>query len=37
MDDAYGIDGHKLDMHVDRVYDWKFRGDTTPIYVEVIS
>lgn len=35
MRDAYGIDGHKLDLHIDRVYEWKFRGDTTPIYVEV--
>ena len=35
MGQDYKIDGHKLDMHIDRVHEWKFRGDTTPVYVEV--
>jgi len=31
----YGIDGQKLDLHIDRVYEWKYRGETAPIYVEI--
>lgn len=35
MGDIHKIDGHKLDNHIDRVFEWKYRGDTAPVYVEV--
>lgn len=35
MGDSHSIDGHKLDLHLDRVCEWKFKGDTAPVYVEI--
>ena len=32
---AYGVDGHKLSYHPERVAQWLAEGDTRPIYLEV--
>lgn len=34
--DKYGIDGHKVNYHVDRVYEWLTKSKTVyPVYVEI--
>lgn len=33
--DPYQIDGHKLDLHLDRVREWQTTGDAVPVYIEI--